>query len=71
MKLNVSKKINSNPFTQYENNPSQFCYFKSQFFKPQNRKETPKNYNCTHSITLFIMLNKYFILLHVMVHILP
>lgn len=43
MKLNMSKKISSNLFIQYENNHSQFCYFTSLFFKPQNRNEMPKN----------------------------
>lgn len=66
LNMNLSKMINSNLFTQHENNPSQFGYF-----KPQNRNELPKNYSCTPSIMLLIMLNKYFILLYIMIHVLP
>lgn len=68
LRMNFSKKINSNLFTQCEKNPSQFCYFKPLFFKPQNRNEMPKKLQI-YSLYYAIM-NKYFILLYIMSHIL-
>lgn len=71
LNMNLSKIINIAIFLSNMKTILRFCYFKLLFFKPQNRNEVPKNYSCPPSIMLFTMLNKYFILLYIMIYILP
>lgn len=71
LNMNLSKIINIAIFLSNMKTIPQFCYFKLLFFKSHNRNKMPQNYSCPPSIMLFTMLNKYFILLYIMLHILP